>query len=264
MLATFCLRLACGLACALLLLSPSQVHPRFYRVQFLTVLGLTALAAVTGRDSIRLVPGLVLGTAMACAFLGSVVWSLEGQPLGKLTIGITAATTIAALVTQSCMDRPIEVEPEQASVSSASPAMPWLLADELTSAALLGSAMTAMLMGHSYLTAPAMSLTPLMRLLFALFAALVARMMLAGVELWSWGRMHSLVNLEDETVLWLPLRWGLGFLGPMILGWMAWQSAKIRSTQSATGILYVVVIFCFLGELTSQLLLRNMGFGLSR
>ena len=28
----------------------------------------------------------------------------------------------------------------------------------------------------------------------------------------------------------------------------------IRSTQSATGILYVVVIFCFLGELTGQLL----------
>jgi hypothetical protein len=38
---------------------------------------------------------------------------------------------------------------------------------------------------------------------------------------------------------------------------MAWESAKIRSTQSATGILYVVVIFCFLGELSSQLLLAT-------
>jgi hypothetical protein len=38
---------------------------------------------------------------------------------------------------------------------------------------------------------------------------------------------------------------------------MAWQTAKIRSTQSATGILYVVVILTFLGELVGQVLLRN-------
>ena len=42
---------------------------------------------------------------------------------------------------------------------------------------------------------------------------------------------------------------------------MAWRTARIRSTQSATGILYVVVIFCFLGELTSQLL-RGTGMTL--
>jgi hypothetical protein len=62
--------------------------------------------------------------------------------------------------------------------------------------------------------------------------------------------------------MWLPLRWGLGFLGPLVLAWMAWQAAKIRSTQSATGILYVVVIFCFLGEMTSQLLLSTTGYAL--
>jgi hypothetical protein len=35
---------------------------------------------------------------------------------------------------------------------------------------------------------------------------------------------------------------------------MAWRCARIRSTQSATGILYVVVILCYIGELTAQLL----------
>ena len=35
---------------------------------------------------------------------------------------------------------------------------------------------------------------------------------------------------------------------------MTWQTLKIPNTQSATGILYVAVIFAFLGELTSQLL----------
>jgi hypothetical protein len=40
---------------------------------------------------------------------------------------------------------------------------------------------------------------------------------------------------------------------------MAWETARIRSTQSATGILYVAVIMCFLGELTSQLLVEKTG-----
>jgi hypothetical protein len=38
---------------------------------------------------------------------------------------------------------------------------------------------------------------------------------------------------------------------------MAWETARIRSTQSATGILYVVVILVFLGELTSLLLVEK-------
>src|SRR5260370_963533 len=83
---------------------------------------------------------------------------------------------------------------------------------------------------------------------------------LVAEGLMSWTAEHSLVNLENETVLWLPLRWGVGLLAPLVLGWMAWESAKIRSTQSATGILYVVVICCFLGELTSQLLFSNTGY----
>jgi hypothetical protein len=51
----------------------------------------------------------------------------------------------------------------------------------------------------------------------------------------------------------------MGFVGPLGLGWMAWRCARIRSTQSASGILYVVVVFCFLGELTSLLLRGDPG-----
>jgi hypothetical protein len=115
-----------------------------------------------------------------------------------------------------------------------------------------------MLIGHSYLIAPAMSLTPLRTLLGALFVALVLRVGVALVGLWCWTGDASLVNLE--TGLWLVPRWGLGLAGPLALGWMAWEAGRIRSTQSATGILYVVVVFCFLGELTSQLLSMENGF----
>ena len=49
---------------------------------------------------------------------------------------------------------------------------------------------------------------------------------------------------------------------PLALTWMAWQAARIRSTQSATGILYVVVLLSFLGELTGQLLRDTTGISL--
>ena len=108
-----------------------------------------------------------------------------------------------------------------------------------------------MLMGHSYLLAPAMALTPLLCLIGLLFVSIAVRAGIGGASLWLfWTAEHSLTNVM-EVLLWLPVRWGLGLLLPFVLGVMAWKTARIRSTQSATGILYVVVIFCFLGELLS-------------
>lgn len=254
MLPTFCLRLACGLAGTLLLLPAAQVNQRFFRAHFLTILGLAAVVLILPHESGALV-WVAVAAGAACAFAGSFVWSLDGAPGGRALAVLSTLCLVAALASASL--RPA-VSADGAEALPA-PGGGWLLADDLTSAALLGSATTAMLVGHSYLITPTMSLTPLYRLLAALFASLGLRMLLAGVGLCHWTGGHSLTNLEDETVLWLPLRWGLGLLAPLVLGWMAWRTAKIRSTQSATGILYVVVIFCFLGELTGQVLLRNTG-----
>ena len=55
--------------------------------------------------------------------------------------------------------------------------------EDLSSAALLGSCTSAMLMGHSYLIAPAMSLSPLLRLLAAMAVSLAVRVLLAGIGL---------------------------------------------------------------------------------
>jgi hypothetical protein len=246
MVAIFCLRLAFGLIGSLLLLSPAQVNPRFYRVHFLVALGLAAVAAVFVGEASGLGLWLALGGGMLLAYVGSTLWSLEGAPLGRTAIALTFAALGLALGLAEWA-RPGEGDFGRR------------LLGDVTSAALLGTAMTAMLLGHSYLIAPAMSLTPLLRLLAALAVATLLRMAVAGFGLWSWTTEHSLTNLSDGTVLWLPVRWGLGFVGPLALAGMAWQTARIRSTQSATGILYVVVIFCFLGELTGQLLWSDTG-----
>ncbi len=255
MLAVFCLRLACGLIASLALFPPRLVNPRFYRAHFLTALGLTAVAAFFGRDQ----PGVRLWGALAVlvlAFAGSLVWSLEGAPGGRLLIGLTSLALAATLVLASRARYPDGISEQGSAPTTAA----GLASDDLSAAALLGTATTAMLMGHSYLIAPSMSLTPLLRLLAGLFGTLLVRTALAAAGLVSWTEGHSLVNLENETVLWLPVRWGVGLLAPLVLGWMAREAAKIRSTQSATGILYVVVICCFLGELTSQLLFSHTGY----
>jgi hypothetical protein len=92
----------------------------------------------------------------------------------------------------------------------------------------------------------------------AVAVAAVLRLGVEGAALAGWTGRPPLASLTNDVLLWLPVRWALGFLGPLALNGLAWQTARIRSTQSATGILYVVVIFCFLGELTSQLL-RDTG-----
>ena len=243
MLPIFCLRLACGLVGALLLLSPALVNPRVYRTQYLIVLGLGTAAAVFLHDVRE--PGLwlALGGTGSFAFLGSLAWSLERAPAGRILGVFTVVFAIMSLCLAS-HDRAL------------SQSLGWSLAGELSSAALLGTATSAMLMGHSYLIAPTMSLKPLLRLLIALFVALLLRAVLSGVGLWYWVGEHSW-TASDEVTLFLPVRWGIGFVGPLILGIMAWQTAKIRSTQSATGILYVIVILVFLGELLGQVLLGN-------
>jgi hypothetical protein len=244
MVATFCLRLACGLIAVLLVLPLSQVPPRFVRVQFLTALGLLAVAGFFLYDLAPMHLLLLLGAGMFCCFIGSLLWHLDAAPGGRVIIWLTTPILIACLLEGGRMPAGDER---------------WQSADNLASAALLGSATTAMLMGHSYLIAPAMSLAPLYRLLGALAGSLALRVVLACFGLWLWTARQGGGNLETEMLLWLPVRWALGLLGPMFLGWMAWETARLRSTQSATGILYVVVIVCFLGELTSQLLLAKTG-----
>lgn len=254
MLALFCLRLAAGMMGCLLLLPAKQINPRFYRTQFLTALGLSCLAWLFLNEVPPLrdqaLNALVIAS-MVLAFVGSFVWSLEGAPAGKTLILLTTLTLFAALGI---------VEVSQAPGEPGLPSLAGAAAESagFASAVLLGTALTAMLMGHSYLIAPTMSLVPLLRLIALLAGALLVRGVIEGSRLLWWTSEHDWGMLDTEMRLWLPVRWGVGLLLPLILGALAWQTTRIRSTQSSTGILYVVVIFCFLGELTS-LLLRPRG-----
>jgi hypothetical protein len=240
MLATFCLRLACGLVACLVVLPSAQVPPRFFRVQYLTALGLLAVAGFFVRD-------VADRSSMILTFAGSIIWHVDSHPGQRVVLVLASSALLGTLILEGQAGRGTKDTP-------------WLAADDIASAAVLGAATSAMLMGHSYLIAPTMTLSPLYRLLGTLGTALILRIVLACLGLYWWTGSPATGNLETEVKIWLGVRWLIGLVGPLVLGWMAWETARIRSTQSATGILYVVVILGFLGELTSQLLMEKTGF----
>ncbi len=254
MLEAFCLRLAAGLAGSLLALPAGDVQPRFHRIHLLIVLALTAsAAAMAWTDATPELFWLAVGLSAAGSLIGALAWSFQGAPGGTVALFFAAG---GALFAGIALKTP-----------TGAASWTWALVDHATSAGLLGASMTAMLLGHWYLIAPTLSIRPLLRLLAVLFGATALRLVVAAAALWpvlSADTMNLDTTTGATTWMWLGVRWGVGLAGPLVLGWMAWQAARIRSTQSATGILYVVVIFTFLGELTDELLqeqFRSQGSG---
>ena len=138
-------------------------------------------------------------------------------------------------------------------------------AGRLSSGFLMGATLTAMLLGHHYLTAPAMSIEPLKR-----FVALMA-----------WGLVRvlcwpgSAVDLPAATAGVAGLRRRFLTPGSSSRSAGGWDSpvrspptdledGEIRSTQSATGILYIAMTFVLFGELTSMILAVAQAFHAER
>ncbi len=129
------------------------------------------------------------------------------------------------------------------------------------SAFWLGSTLTAMLLGHYYLTAPAMSIAPLMRLIYGMFACFGVRMVTTLLPL-ILGQTSSGMQLDGFSVMWLGMRIVMGYAGTFLATYLSYRTSSIRSTQSATGILYVALALLLFGELTSMLLGKTWGMTL--
>jgi hypothetical protein len=127
-------------------------------------------------------------------------------------------------------------------------------ASRAASGFLLGATLAAMLLGHHYLTAPAMSIKPLKKLVMSMGWGLLSRLLIAiiGVFLACSGTLVMPPPvIDDGSWMFFLMRWGMGFLGPILATTLAWKTVQIRSTQSATGILYAAMALVLFGELTS-------------
>ncbi|MGQ0612427.1 MAG: hypothetical protein ACT4PV_01570 [Planctomycetaceae bacterium] len=120
-----------------------------------------------------------------------------------------------------------------------------------------GGTLGAMLLGHSYLTARGLSFTPFLRMSMLLLAVLAARTLLAGALVWSWWPAHGGPPLGDTVFLLARALFGLAL--PLVFGAMVLACVKIRSNQSATGILYAMTALVGVGELIAVFLQRSAG-----
>jgi hypothetical protein len=135
-----------------------------------------------------------------------------------------------------------------------------VIASDLSSALLLGAAASAMVLGHWYLVVLDLPISALRRLTVLLVAALALRAATVGIALA--GPVHAgyddarLVAAglwsADGIFVWMRLLFGIA--GPLSLLWFIWKTVEIRSTQSATGILYVQLFLVMSGELLAKYL----------
>ena len=137
----------------------------------------------------------------------------------------------------------------------------------LTSALLLGWSLVAMLLGHWYLVAPGLNFRHLVVFCTVLLGTVVLRLLTVGGTLLLAWSVNELVEPHPFRILagiqgqgmffWFRLLWGLAI--PLALAAMSLHCARQRSNQSATGILYVLVVGTFIGEITAFYLAVTTG-----
>jgi hypothetical protein len=133
------------------------------------------------------------------------------------------------------------------------------VAVNLPAVLVLGGSAVSMLLGHWYLVAPGLPIRYLKIVTIALIAAIVLRSGLVLVETFRNQSALSSAHFYEIYGFFFIQRVVFGLLLTLVLSVMTYYCVKIRSTQSATGILYVVVVFSLVGELIGRYLFAKTG-----
>ena len=119
-----------------------------------------------------------------------------------------------------------------------------LLLQLVVVSAATGGVFAAMTLGHWYLVTPKLPEAPLILLSRALLAVIAIQVALFAVWVGTGAGPAGgapLSALTGEWALFVWLRLIVGLLFPLIVSWAAVQTARTRSMESATGLLYINV-----------------------
>ncbi len=274
MIALFVIKLSAGICMMWLLMPRRKVTDGFFRIQMRVVLGLAVLAAlllssngtwnvgdsvtpqsemveaadavggqVAAQKSLESVRRWQLRIQVGVAFvgyLGSVVWALGRRLPGNLCIHVMTVGSCASVALHSVYG-PGECI--------------WLqLVSDFASSAVCGSVLTAMLLGHWYLTTPTMSTQPLWWFNYAIVAAACLRLIASVTAVVTQGLQVS----GTTHWMWLGMHWLGTIVVPLIVAALVWRILKFRNTQSATGVLFAGLILVLMGEMSGTLLGRDL------
>ena len=137
----------------------------------------------------------------------------------------------------------------------------WLTALSLAFGALaVGLSAVGLALGHWYLVTPRLPARPLVEITSAFLivvivqAALFAIALAVEVEHPVGGRD---VSLASDPTFWLRIV--IGFALPLLFGWMAWSTARMRSMMAATGLLYLTTAAVLAAQIAARALMLDSG-----
>ncbi|CAN5490645.1 hypothetical protein BH10PLA1_BH10PLA1_20620 [soil metagenome] len=246
---TFLILLAGGI-----LLAAAVSNPREVTLQWLRLGGITALSA--------------------CGLAGFFFYRREAVDRHTLHAMLIAATVVAVLGQLAFVQ--IAWRGTQRFFSAASFVLSVVTATKLIGtadglpmamallalagvAAMTGLTLMDMLLGHAYLTASKMTIAPFLRLNRGVAIAILLRTLCAVVVTMLVQHWHPVEMLWGIQGLLIGTRWLVGLVVPAVFIYMAHDCIKRRSTQSATGILYVAGVLIFIGEIIALNLVRETG-----
>lgn len=258
----FCIQAAVGVLALLPFVDIDVVGRSFYKINgrvglALLLLGYGVELPMRGLSGFTGVELVGLGAGVSAA-LGAAIWlrTLDSRAFKerlwmlKGVIALAVVGLLARLVT-------VTLTGEGAWRLMTPPAI-------LAGAILNGSVTLAMILGHYYLNHPKLSIDPLRTYSLAFLGSAGARtlLFLIGFGL-LWQNPPAAVDPDRgfflENTLVLIQRGLFGVVGPMVLAVMTWETVKIQSTQSATGILYAAMVMVAVGELTAGWFLLGSG-----
>jgi protein NrfD len=249
----FLTHLGVGIVFTLVLVS-REAGVKFFRFNagLAAILLVTALAFLLAAEP-RYTASDVALIASTIAIV--VYWATVGRMLASIRPALVASAVgagLSALVLQALTIASGRALPMQALT----------VASFLSSAALLGGACTAMILGHWYLVIPSLQVSHLQSIVKVHIASTVVRVAVVAaavfVAIVSWqpelgpSFRHYITSVAG-IFFWQRVLFGLA--GPALLSYLTWETAKIRSTQSATGILYVDFFTVVVGEVLAKYLL---------
>lgn len=179
------------------------------------------------------------------------------------TVGRALAAVRPAIAGTACVSGVVALVAQALAVASGwgGTVLALTVASFLSSALFLGVACTAMILGHWYLVIPSLHVTHLQSIVKVHIASLAVRLVVVAVA------VGVAIGTADPDLgptfvgyilsvsgvfFWQRVLFGLA--GPTVLSYLTWETAKIRSTQSATGILYVDFFTVVVGEVLAKYL----------
>lgn len=206
-------------------------------------------------DAAWIVPSVRVGAAFIGIFVLYLVTVYLRPPVLHVVVGVAACLAGAATIATQSLAFPTPVWG------------PWGTAASFAlSTVTIGVVTTAMLLGHWYLVVPNLSTRPLFILLGMLAAGFILQVVLAGVALLVLAGHGGVVGRQDvisggySLPFWMHVAAGIAL--PLLITVLAFQSTRMRSLMSATGLLYVAVVLTLVGQVTGKVIFYGGGLPL--